>query len=418
MPAPEKLILLPSLTSTLRSDGKFRLTRKFVAGAVEMERVWRQATGGPVEVWIEEGERPENLDEDWFGPDDLPCRVTHVDYQRSVPQEDLEGVRVILGATSHRQNHLAAEFHSHGVPLVYATEYTLRTRIQIAETEERSVARRYRRQLWEVAEEKRRRRAIAQASGLQCNGTPTFEAYRGLNRRTHLYFDTRTREDAVISREQLDRRLDGFGGRPLRLAFSGRFTRMKGVQLLPALAGFLRDRKVDFHLSLCGDGELRESIEAEVAERNLGEYVSFLGNLPFESELIPFLKHSVDLFVCPHLQGDPSCTYLETFAAGIPIAGFANEAFAGLLDTESNLGWSAPTGEVYELARQIEILNQQRRLLESASHTAREFALAHTFEQETRRRIRHLCHVARPTSTLRMRAVTGSAATKDQRSVR
>lgn len=30
------------------------------------------------------------------------------------------------------------------------------------------------------------------------------------------------------------------------------------------------------------------------------------------------------LFVCCHVQGDPSCAYLETFGSGLPIVGYAN----------------------------------------------------------------------------------------------
>lgn len=32
-----------------------------------------------------------------------------------------------------------------------------------------------------------------------------------------------------------------------------------------------------------------------------------------------------------HRQGDPSCTYLETYACGMPIVGYNNQAHQGIL---------------------------------------------------------------------------------------
>ncbi len=93
----------------------------------------------------------------------------------------------------------------------------------------------------------------------------------------------------------------------------------------------LRERKADFHLYICGDGESKPGISKRIRDEQLSGHVTLMGVLDFKSELLPFAKSSVDLFVCCHPQGDPSCTYLETMSCGVPIVGYANEAFEGLV---------------------------------------------------------------------------------------
>jgi hypothetical protein len=86
---------------------------------------------------------------------------------------------------------------------------------------------------------------------------------------------------------------------------------------------------------------MEPEMRAQVAKRSLENLIQFKGPLDFERELIPFIRENVDLFVCCHRQGDPSCTYLETMSCGVPIAGYDNEAFAGLVKT-SAAGWFTP----------------------------------------------------------------------------
>jgi glycosyltransferase involved in cell wall biosynthesis len=126
----------------------------------------------------------------------------------------------------------------------------------------------------------------------------------------------------------------------------------------------------------------------------LGERITFRGVLDFESELVPFVRRNVDLFINSHPQGDPSCTYLETMTCGTPIVGFDNDAFAGLCAV-SGVGWPTPSGDVARLAQRIAELDRARRQIAAAATKARDFAARHTFEKTFDARVAHLLALAR-----------------------
>jgi colanic acid/amylovoran biosynthesis glycosyltransferase len=121
----------------------------------------------------------------------------------------------------------------------------------------------------------------------------------------------------------------------------------------------------------------------------LSRHVTLAGVLDFSNELVPFIKSSTDLFICCHPQGDPSCTYLETMSCGVPIAGYANEAFEGLVK-QSGCGWMVPVNNHGALTEKIiELTTRPEALLEMSLASA-VFAGEHTFEQTFARRVTHL----------------------------
>jgi glycosyltransferase involved in cell wall biosynthesis len=273
---------------------------------------------------------------------------------------------------------------------VYGTEYSLKTRRQIINAETGNPLLRARRHLWEWNQERRQRKAIRAATGVQCNGTPTFEAYRALNRNPLLFFDTRTTRDMVIRENDLRQRLAGLGSsRPLRLAFSGRLNRMKGAHYLPRIAERLRSLSVDFTMVICGDGDQVEFLRSELQRRQLADRVDLKGVLDFKTELVPLMQREADLFICPHVQGDPSCTYLETMASAVPIVGFGNEAWQGIVDREE-VGEVVRVGDAEGLAQAVARLAAKPERIESLSWNARRMAEAHTFESTFKTRIEHL----------------------------
>jgi colanic acid/amylovoran biosynthesis glycosyltransferase len=117
------------------------------------------------------------------------------------------------------------------------------------------------------------------------------------------------------------------------------------------------------------------------------------GSLDFKTELVPFITNETDLFVCCHGQGDPSCTYLETMACGVPIIGYCNEAMEGLAQV-AGTGWLTPINRPLELAERIAYLYTKPAELVSAAIRSLTFARDHTLEKTFRRRIEHLDLVA------------------------
>ena len=387
------LLLLPSLRARSLSKGRVGVTAKFLSGVEAFADGW----DGPVHVVMEAREgASENLDDVVIQPASRRWSVEVLSYEDAALRESLCRASVVLGALGHRQNGVASLARACGVPFATTTEYTLTTRLQIASAEEPNPLVRVRRQLWERAQERRNRRTVAEAAGLQCNGTPTFDAYAPLHARTLLFFDTRTRDCDVLSTDRLrDRSRRVIDGEPLRLAFSGRLDPMKGAVQLPHLAKRLREWSVPFTMDICGDGSDAHRIERAIAQLGLGEHVRMRGVLEFHQELIPFMREEVDVFVCPHLQGDPSCTYLETMACGVPIVGYANEAWAGIADRVA-AGWTAPLGDLDKLAERIRTAHVQRATIVERAHQALTFARAHTYERTFAARVRHLQSLRAP----------------------
>ena len=232
------------------------------------------------------------------------------------------------------------------------------------------------------------------ADGIQCNGSPTFNAYRKINKNALLYFDSRVQDDMLIKHDELAKRTQVcLTKTKLRILFSGRLLKMKGADHLILTAIQLRKLDVDFILYICGDGALFSSMQEMIEKHNLKDYVIMKGVLKFKEELLPFVKNEIDLFVCCHVQGDPSCTYLETLSCGVPIVGYANEAFAGVIEA-SGTGWATKMKRPDLLAIKIAQLESNRELLVKESQKSLAFASLHTFEKTFQKRILHIHDIA------------------------
>ncbi|MGH9819882.1 MAG: glycosyltransferase, partial [Pyrinomonadaceae bacterium] len=277
------------------------------------------------------------------------------------------------------------------IPSVYITENSLKTRNQMASETQRGPVHGAWRRLREVRQEIRQRKAISIAAGVQCNGLPTFTAYNRININAHLFFDNRIDASMVATDEKVQRRsLREQKGKKLRLAFSGRLTPIKGVDDLLTVAEHLRSLvSGPFELSICGDGEYGQQLRRDIQNKNLGEFVKMRGVLDFKSELVPFVTDETDIFICCHRQGDPSCTYLETMACGVPIVGYANEAWS-LLSAHSGTGWVTPLGNPWAMAEKIAGLERLPETIQHEAAKSLRFAENHIFEKTFRGRIEHL----------------------------
>jgi colanic acid/amylovoran biosynthesis glycosyltransferase len=382
------LVVAPSLAAGIGPPNQIRLTSKFVSGMQAYMEHW----DGPVTLLIEPDENAHsvNLDDVWVRMDELPFKVVLTRFDSEQAKKTMTEAGVVMGGTDHRMNHAAATCARAGVPFVLVTEYSLPTRLQIVDADDPVFWRRWRRRQWAVGQEKAIVATIRQAAGLQCNGTPTYDAYRELNGNTLLYFDSRVSQQMIPPEPGLAGRRFPFGPqRPIRLAFSGRLTAMKGADHLVKVAVALRELGVPFRMDIFGDGPLATSMAQEIKTHGLGSDVILGGVLDFASELMPRMRSEIDLFVCCHRQGDPSCTYLETLGCGVPIVGYANEAFAGLLRLCDG-GRSVPMDDWKALAAEIARLSGNTEKLLSLAQAGLEFARSHSCESEFLARMNHV----------------------------
>jgi glycosyltransferase involved in cell wall biosynthesis len=147
-------------------------------------------------------------------------------------------------------------------------------------------------------------------------------------------------------------------------------------------------------MHIFGAGELENEMKAAIIKHELAANVIMGGVLNFESELIPRISKECDLFVCCHRQGDPSCTYIETLCCGVPIVGYSNEAFSGIMKC-SEIGYEVPINNFKALAKIIACLDSDRGRLISLSYNSVDFAKKHLFEENFTRRIAQLTRIAK-----------------------
>ncbi|UAK23029.1 glycosyltransferase [Sphingomonas nostoxanthinifaciens] len=380
------LIVLPSVP--LAHDGE----RLFMdIKAVEGLSLYADLWPGPVHCLMRVGDRSAIAFGRSYLPSELPFKV--IPFEGDLPPTALldEGAVVLAAGDSHLDIDLPART---ATPLVFIIEYTLATRLRILQLDRGWSLGALKSALWTLKTERRRRRAFRASAGLQANGTPAFDAYRAMSPSPMLYFDSRLRLDQMPTPEQVDAKADAIrAGRPLRLAFSGRLERMKGADhLVPTLAA-LAKRGIAFTFDLYGEGSLKPAIAAAAAAAGIADAVRIHGGVPFDEELVPLLKDRTDLFLCLHRQADPSCTYLETIGCGVPIVGYDNAAFAGVLAL-GETGIATPMDRPEQAAAAIATLNADRPRLARMARDAAAIGRAHGFEATFAARITHLRDVA------------------------
>ncbi|MDJ0729719.1 MAG: glycosyltransferase family 4 protein [Crocosphaera sp.] len=391
MSSQKRLIILPNLRATPVSNNEVVITRKFLDGVLLYQEMW---DGELIVLMQESSEKSNNLDNIDVNINNLPFILKIVDFKDINKLVSNFNTNSVVGAgASFEQNHIGYLCKKDNIPCVYGTEYSLKTRKQIIEATVNNPLLRFRRYLWQNNQERKQRQAISIASGVQCNGTPTYEDYRSINSNALLYFDTRISEDLLANEETVEHKFQAYSQqKKLRLLFSGRLIKMKGADHLLKVAQELRKLKVDYKMYICGDGELRSAMENQITEQQLSDYVEMMGILDFKTELVPFVQKEIDLFVCCHRQGDPSCTYLETMSCGVPIVGYDNEAFTGIVNY-SGSGWFVEMNQPDLVAQKIAYLNHNRQELKVMSLKALDFAKQHTFEKTFSRRITHLAEL-------------------------
>jgi len=382
-----KLVLLPSLKVKKISDYQIVITQKFIDGIIEYQKYW----SGLIVVYMEEDDTlNNNLDNILININELPFKIEIINLESLENLPELHENSIFLASTDFRQNEVSKICKRHNVPCIYVTEYSLKTRIQIINAMTQNLILRLRRYAWEVSQELKHRKAIAIANGVQCNGVPVYHAYHKINSHPHLYFDTRITENMFISKTDLTKRTSEYlKNNSLRLLFSGRLIKIKGVDHLIPIAEHLKHLGIKFEMFICGDGELKENLEKQIIQRGLSRSVKMLGVLEFKTELVPFVQKNIDLFICCHRQGDPSCTYLETMSCGVPIVGYNNEAFVGVVH-QSQTGWFVKMNRPDLLADKIAELNKNPELIIAASYESLEFAKQHSFEKTFQSRINHI----------------------------
>ena len=332
----------------------------------------------------------------WYHKADLPFDLISLPTEAgsdAIARHAGDAAIILASLDNHRDLGLVDKAGS--TPVVFVTEYPLRTELDILRMGNKSAFQKMKTAVWLIKTERFRRRELRRAAGCQANGSPAFNYRKALNPKTLLYFDTRLfSSDFIGSDAAAEKAAKLLARSPLRLVFSGRLESIKGADHLITVAEHLKRRAIiPFELHIFGDGSLKSSMEKAILAKGLRDHVFLRGSVDFSAQLVPFLKDGADLFLCCHLQDDPSCTYLETLGCGVPIVGYANRAFKGVLDL-GPCGRAVKVGDAMALAEVIEQLDSDRQLLGDFTRGAAQVASTRLFESTFASRVDHLKSVA------------------------
>jgi glycosyltransferase involved in cell wall biosynthesis len=153
-------------------------------------------------------------------------------------------------------------------------------------------------------------------------------------------------------------------GDPFRLLFTGRLVQRKGIAvLLQAMAELVGERRV--HLTVVGDGPLRESLRERAAALGIGDRVEFTGFIP-AAELGRRLR-GCDAFVLPAVEdakGDVEAlgvVLIEALLHGRPVIASASGGIPEIVLHERT-GLLTTPGSSSELAAAIRRLDDDPAL--------------------------------------------------------
>lgn len=124
-----------------------------------------------------------------------------------------------------------------------------------------------------------------------------------------------------------------------------RLSAQKGLPLLIEAAAALRARGVAFHLTLVGDGEMRQEIEAAIAERGLGETITITGYLDAAGVRARLLASRA--MVLPSFAEGLPVVIMEALALRVPVVTTAIAGVPELVD--ASCGWVVPAGSIEAL---------------------------------------------------------------------
>jgi glycosyltransferase involved in cell wall biosynthesis len=146
---------------------------------------------------------------------------------------------------------------------------------------------------------------------------------------------------------------------PVEILSVGRLVAFKGFEYLIEACAQLRQRSIQFHCEIIGDGPLREKLQRQIAELRLGDRVSLSGALPQDCVLERL--HGCDIFALASTTDDNGASdifptvILEAMASARPVV---STTLAGIPESviDKETGLLVPAGESGLFADALEAL--------------------------------------------------------------
>ncbi|WP_426491041.1 glycosyltransferase family 4 protein [Hymenobacter sp. 102] len=170
----------------------------------------------------------------------------------------------------------------------------------------------------------------------------------------------------------------------LRLLWLGRLFPRKGLYLiLEALSQV--DPRIPFHLTIIGDGPLRDSLPAQIARYGLQNRVTWRGAVPWQQVRAAYQTH--DAFLFGSLRDSFASQFLEAMATGLPIITLDHQGAHDFIPATAacKVPVTTPEATAQALARAVEHYYRQPAERVAAGQAGFAFAATHTWALRARR---------------------------------
>ena len=391
---PSLLMLSPApILET--AGGDVVLDVKFVEGMKLHCQLWP----GPVRCVMWRGEHTVD-DPMRYSPNQLGFELIVLDSGTPVPELLLdESSLVYCAADDMKHLDLPNAMLGRFGKLVYTVEQALSGRMASGFAQHAKVRRRIGSAVYNLRNERRLKRALADADGLHFNGYPAQRAYGRLSDHTLHYLDNRIRTPMLARSSDQETRAEYLrSGAPLRLAWFGVMTPESRVLDFLPVAHLLQLRGVTAEFDLFGTGPDEGRLRDGISALGLSQSVRVHEPQGFDARLVPHLRQEADVFLSARRLPTPLSAYVEALGCGLPILG-AKNAMTKRLVANSGAGWLVGKRSTAGIVRAIAHLDQNREAIISASAKGVEFARANSFETVFASRmndLRELANVEQP----------------------
>ncbi|WP_158246360.1 glycosyltransferase family 4 protein [Sulfobacillus sp. hq2] len=160
----------------------------------------------------------------------------------------------------------------------------------------------------------------------------------------------------------------------LNLLYVGRLEMENNPEHLINVIALLEKKRIDYSLTIVGDGSLRNDLERCLQAQIDNRRVQFKNTLQPTSLIAEYKK--AHLLIITREAGAPPRTALEALAMGIPVLAFHGCGLEDYVINGAN-GYLYPEGSVSLMVEQIEWLTMNKSVYEVLSNNSRNVALVH-----------------------------------------
>lgn len=147
----------------------------------------------------------------------------------------------------------------------------------------------------------------------------------------------------------------------INILFIGSLFEHKGVDLLPEIMNEVKNRCADVHLTIIGDGVLKEYLNEKILEYNLSSYISLIGVIT-NSQVRKYLQNA-DILLFPTRLEAFGLVIAESMMEGVvPIVSLLHDVTDQIVENDVT-GYLVPVNDVKGFVDKIEVLyhNPQKK---------------------------------------------------------